>query len=121
MKGARTDLPVVLERPEATIRQAYWGEITVEAGDVREAADLAPMFTGLPGDRCQCPHWGYVLKGQLPYKFADREEVYGPGDVYYVPAGHTPVLGAGCEYVESSPSDQLAKTMEIVSRNMAAQ
>jgi hypothetical protein len=23
-----------------------------------EDADVAPLFTGLPDDRCQCPHWG---------------------------------------------------------------
>ena len=22
--------------------------------------DPAPLFQGLPGDRCQCPHWGVV-------------------------------------------------------------
>jgi hypothetical protein len=27
-------------------------------------ADLAPLFAGLPGDRCQCPHMGYVLEGK---------------------------------------------------------
>ena len=30
-------------------------------------ADLAPLFEGLPDDRCQCPHWGYVLRGKLVY------------------------------------------------------
>ena len=27
-------------------------------------ADIAPLFRGLPDDRCQCPHWGYVVKGK---------------------------------------------------------
>src|SRR5215212_4291043 len=35
-------------------------------------ADLAPFFKGLPGDRCQAAHWGYVLKGKVAYHFDDR-------------------------------------------------
>ena len=27
-------------------------------------ADLAPLFAGLPDDRCQCAHLGYVLKAR---------------------------------------------------------
>ena len=30
----------------------------------REDADATPLFKGLPDDRCQSPHWGYVIKGQ---------------------------------------------------------
>ncbi len=121
MKSSREDLPVVAEMPEGTIRQVNWGGMTVEMGDVRQTIDVAPLFKGLPDDRCQCPHWGYVLKGRMRFKFADYEEVYGTGELYYAPPGHTPVLEAGCEYVEFSPSDELSKTMEVVERNMQAQ
>ncbi len=34
---------------------------------------VAPLFQGLPDDRCQCPHWGYVIKGELRYRFASHE------------------------------------------------
>ena len=27
-------------------------------------ADLAPLFAGLPDDRCQCPHMGYVSRAR---------------------------------------------------------
>ena len=107
--------------PEATIRQVNWGGMTVEAGDLRQDMDPEPLFKGLPDDRCQCPHWGYVTKGRLRYKFADREEVYGAGEVYYVPPGHTPFLEAGCEYIEFSPTDEYNRTMEVVQRNMTSQ
>ena len=52
-------------------------------------ADLAPLFEGLPDDRCQCPHWGYVVRGKLTFTFADHEETYETGDAYYAPPGHT--------------------------------
>jgi len=81
--------------------------------------DPTPLFRGLPDDRCQCPHWGYVIKGKMTFRFVDREETYEAGDAYYAPPGHTPVMYAGAEIVEFSPADELAKTMEVVMRNMA--
>jgi hypothetical protein len=81
-------------------------------------ADLAPLFEGLPDDRCQCEHWGYVIKGRLGFRFADREETYEAGDAYYVPPGHTPILHAGTEVVEFSPTEELGRTMEAVTRNI---
>jgi hypothetical protein len=53
-------------------------------------ADLAGLFHGLPDDRSQLPRWGYVIKGRVGFRFADRDETYQAGDAYYVPPGHTP-------------------------------
>jgi hypothetical protein len=36
-----------------------------------EHADLTPLFVGLPDDKCQSPHWGYVFKGRLVCHTAD--------------------------------------------------
>jgi hypothetical protein len=82
--------------------------------------DVAAMFAGLPDDRCQCPHWGYVLKGRVIFHTAEGDEEFVAGDAYYVRTGHTPELFAGTEVVEFSPTDELAKTMEVVSRNVEA-
>jgi quercetin dioxygenase-like cupin family protein len=78
------------------------------------------MLKGLPDDRCQCPHWGYVFKGRLTWRFADREEVYEPGDAFYTPPGHTPQAAAGSEFVLFSPADELRATDEAMMRNMQA-
>ena len=120
MRGSKRDLPVAMEMPEGRIWQVEWGGTTVELGSFVAEMDPAPAFAGLPGDRCQCPHWGYVVKGRLRYRFEDREEVYEAGDAYYVPPGHLPLMEAGTEYVEFSPTDQLTRTMEVVERNLAA-
>ena len=84
-------------------------------------ADMAPMFKGLPDDRCQCPHWGYVVRGRVKYTTTDgQEETFEAGEAYYVPPGHTPSIYAGTEVVEFSPTEDLAKTMEVVEKNMEA-
>ena len=120
MRSTLNELPAVFEVPDGTVRQVDWGGLTVETGTISADMDPSPFFKGLPDDRCQCPHWGYVLKGTLRYRYADREEVYQAGDVYYAPPGHLPFLGAGTEYVEFSPADKLAATMEVVGKNFAA-
>ena len=83
-------------------------------------ADLAPLFKGLPGDECQCAHMGYVIKGRLGFRSDGVEVLFEAGDAYYVGPGHTPILYAGSEVVEFSPTEELAQTMEVVGRNMAA-
>lgn len=81
-------------------------------------ANLSPYFKGLPDDRCQCPHWGVVLKGKLVYHYADGDDVIEGGQAYYARPGHLPEIFAGTEVVEFHPTDKLAKTMEVVERNM---
>ena len=86
----------------------------------REDADATPLFKGLPDDRCQCPHWGLVLKGRLRIKYADHDEILTAGDVYYMSPGHIPVVEEDCELAEFSPAGEYQKTMEFVAANMAA-
>jgi hypothetical protein len=82
-------------------------------------ADMAPLFVGLPDDRCQCTHVGMVLKGQLTYHYADgSEDVIGAGEAYVARPGHTPELFPDTEVVEFSPSADLARTIEVVTANM---
>ena len=63
---------------------------------------------------------GYVVKGKVTFRSGDSEEIFETGDAYYVGPGHTPVLYAGTEVVEFSPTDKLAQTMEVVTKNMEA-
>lgn len=83
-------------------------------------ADLAELFRGLPDDRCQLPRWGYVVRGKVTFRFAERDETYEAGDAYYVPPGHTPVHHAGAEIVEFSPTDVLGETIPVVMENLRA-
>ena len=97
------------------------GGYTVAFETYTADADLAPFFVGLPDDRCQCAHLGYVLEGKVKFTFADgREEVYLAGDAYQAPSGHTPTLYAGTEIVEFSPTEELQRTIEVVTKNVEA-
>jgi hypothetical protein len=87
-----------------------------------EDIDATSLLRGLPDDRCQCPHWGYVIKGSMTVRFPDREEVYNAGEAFYTPPGHTPLKHqANTEVVMFSPEAELRKTGAAVQRNAKAE
>jgi hypothetical protein len=87
----------------------------------REDIDHTPLLKGLPDDRCQCPHWGYVIKGRLTYRFADREEVFEAGDASYLPPGHIPSQNEpGSEILQFSPTKELRETEAVLMKNVQA-
>jgi hypothetical protein len=96
------------------------GPYTVGFERFEEDMDAAPLFEGLPDDRCQSPHWGIVVKGAITFRYADREERVEAGEAYYAEPGHTPSVTAGTEVIEFSPTEQIEATMEVVGRNAAA-
>ena len=94
---------------------------TVNFTSFSEDVDGTPLMKGLPDDRCQCPHWGYVVSGKLIFRYADREEVFETGDAFYTPPGHVPALHeAGTEFVLFSPAQELRKTQAVMMQNMQA-
>jgi hypothetical protein len=77
------------------------------------------MVKGAPNDQCQCPHWGYVLKGRLTYRVGDQEEVYEAGDAFYLPPGHVPLGNEpGSELVQFSPTKELNEIEAVIMRNL---
>ena len=120
MRGSKEDVPATLESEEVVIQEAEWSDIHVGFETYNEEFDLAPLLRGLPDDMCQCPHYGYVLKGRMRVRYADREEVVEAGDAYYMEPGHSPIMEAETEIVEFSPKDEYQKTMEVAERNFAA-
>jgi mannose-6-phosphate isomerase-like protein (cupin superfamily) len=86
----------------------------------RGDADGTPLLKGLPGDKCISPHWGYVFKGRVTFRFDDREEVVEAGDAFYLPPGHIPIVEAGTEYVQFSPTEELNRVSETMTRNFQA-
>jgi len=116
----KEEAPIVVDEPAIEGRYVEVGPYTVGFESFRADADPAPLFRGLPDDHCQCPHWGVVRSGQLTIRYAGHEETYRAGDAYYAEPGHLPLVFAGTEVVEFSPTDRLQETMGVVGANMAA-
>lgn len=119
MRGSKHDLPVALEARWGVSRQAEWGKLSVALEAFRAQTDTSAVLRGLPGDRCPCPHWGYVIAGRMRVRYREREELIVTGEAYYLAPGHARVYEEDTELVEFSPKGQYQATFEVVMRNMA--
>jgi len=116
----KASAPIALDIPELEGRYVDLDGYTVGFETFKVDTDPAELFRGLPDDRCQCPHWGTVISGSISFRFADRTETYVAGDAYYAPPGHIPLIAAGTEVIEFSPTDELGRTMAVLEANMTA-
>jgi hypothetical protein len=116
-KLSKDSAPNVQDFGPAVDRGGDLDDTTVNFVTIRQSHSLAPLLRGLPGDSCQCPHWGYLFAGRLTVSYADREETYEAGDAFYMTPGHVPAAVAGTELIQFSPRDQLAETVAAMKTN----
>src|SRR5207244_13453137 len=104
---------------EPTVIGDYVGR-SIDAADIRIAFESMPAgfppdaspFKGLPDDRCQCDHWGYLFKGSFRVTYLDGpEEVVRAGDAYHLRPGHFVQTIEPVEMIGLSPVDEHARTM----------
>ena len=111
MRIAKEKVDVQLEIPGAVIRQrtdfgdvSGFDTISGEYFTLSAGVDTTPLFQGLEGDLCQCPHWGFVLRGQLTTTDANgARETVNANDLFYWPPGHNVKVDADAEIVMFSP------------------
>jgi hypothetical protein len=114
MRISKNDVDVKMEIPGAVIRQQTdfgdvtgYGKISGEYFTLAAGVDTTPLFQGLDGNACQCPHWGYVLSGRITTTSADgTEETVNPADLFYWPPGHNVRVDADAEIIMFSPQDE---------------
>ncbi|MDH4113804.1 MAG: hypothetical protein OEV60_14190 [Actinomycetota bacterium] len=93
---------------------------TLSFQTIEHAADFTPMYRGLPDDRCQSHHWGYVIEGRMILHRPEGDIVAEAGEAYYVGPGHTGESGLpGTRVVEFSPTAEFQQTMEAIATNLA--
>ena len=116
MKALRKDdVPVAIDNENVELRMTDVGEMTVSFIRLTKGTDLGPALAGLEGDRCPCPHWGYMLEGTLTMRTADGDQTYEAGDAFYWGPGHVPVATEDCAYVDFSPTDDFKKVIAHIS------
>ncbi len=82
--------------------------------------DFAPLLNGLKDNSCQCPHWGYVFKGEVIVDYSDGQSArIGPGETYYLRPGHSVRFETDTHCVEFSPTDDLNEVLAHVGQKMA--
>ena len=118
--AANDGLPEQEIAPGYSSRFADWGGITVAFEKAHAGQDASSMVKGLPDDRCQAPHWGYMFSGKIVVDYADRTETVEGGQAYYIEPGHKITFLEDSEALEFTPTAELEKTFEAVRRNAAA-
>lgn len=114
MKISKEDVAVKMKIPGATIRQQTdfgdatgLGKISGEYFSLSEGVDTTPLFEGLEGDLCQCPHWGFVIQGQLTTTDANGlRETVTENDLFYWPVGHNVKVDKDAEIIMFSPQSE---------------
>jgi hypothetical protein len=99
---------------------ADWGGITVAFEHAQAGQDASGMLKGLPDDRCQAPHWGYLFAGTMTADYGDHQETIEAGQAYYIAPGHRMSFQADCQALEFTPSEALEQTLAVARRNHAA-
>ena len=111
MRVAKNDVDVRLEIPGAVIRQRMdfgdlggYEKLSGECFTLAAGVDTTPLFLGLEGDLCQCPHWGFVLRGQITTTDGQgRQETVRTNDLFYWPPGHNVKVDEDAEIIMFSP------------------
>jgi hypothetical protein len=114
-------LPTRIDKGGVAFQTIDWSELNVARIRLPRGADATPLLQGLPGDMCQCPHWGYVLRGAIHVKYTDgRAETVRAGDVYYWPPGHTVSVEEEYEAVEFSPAGEMGKVLDHLASKLGS-
>lgn len=121
MKHDPSQMPVRLQSGDICIQSQDWAELNVARIRFPAGADAGPLLEGLPGNLCQCPHWGVVMKGSIQVTYADgAEEVVRAGEVYHWPPGHTVRVDEDYEAIEFSPSGPMRLIVDHLKTKLEA-
>ncbi len=114
MRITKDAVEVQMEIPGAIVRQqkgfgdaSGLGPISAECFTLAAGVDTTPLFEGLEGGLCQCPHWGFVLHGRITTTDANgMQETVNGNDLFYWPPGHNVRVDADAEIVMFSPQSE---------------
>jgi hypothetical protein len=110
----KDQVDVRMDVPGAVVRQrtgfgdtSGFATFSAEYFTLAAGLDTTPLFQGLDGNLCQCPHWGYVLRGQLTTTDArGARETVRADDLFYWPPGHNVQVDADAEIIMFSPQHE---------------
>jgi hypothetical protein len=125
MHLSKHDIPVKIEAPGATARQATGfggdpGTIGAEYFTLAAGTDLAPLLEGLHDDACHSVHWGYMIEGDVVVTYTDgTDERCVAGDVFHWPAGHSVRVDRDAEIILFSPEAEHSAVMDHILGKLA--
>lgn len=126
MRIAKEDIPVRIDVPGAKARQqndfgdvSNYGKMGAEFFSFGAGTDISDLLTGLESDKCQSPHWGYVIKGSITALYDNgEEEKCTTGDLYYWPPGHSVRAEEDTDVVMFSPQHEHGAVIEHIQKKL---
>lgn len=120
MHIAKDDVDIKMDIPGAVLRlhtdfgdASGLGKISGEYFTLAAGVDTTPLFQGLEDNLCQCPHWGFVLCGQLTTTYSDgSQETVKAHDLFYWPPGHNVKVDVDAEIIMFSPQHEHCQVIE---------
>jgi hypothetical protein len=114
MRVPKEQVDVQMEMPGVVLRQrknfgdvSGYDRISGEYFSLAAGVDTTPLFVGLDGNRCQCPHWGFVLRGEITTTDASgQQETVRANDLFHWPPGHNVRVDADAEIIMFSPEQE---------------
>lgn len=114
MHVAKEDVKVMMEIPGAVARLRTdfgsvkgYDKISGEYFSLAAGVDTTELFQGLEGNCCQCPHWGFVLRGQITTTDANgQQETVKQNDLFYWPPGHNLKVESDADFIMFSPQHE---------------
>ena len=114
MRVAKDQIEIKMQIPGVVIRQRCdfgdatgYGKISGEYFTLAAGVDTTVLFQGLSGDMCQCPHWGYVLRGRIVITDPLAvQETFSATDLFYWPPGHNVCIEDDAEIIMFSPQHE---------------
>jgi hypothetical protein len=128
MHLAKDNVDVKMQIPGAVLRQQLnfgdatgLGKISGEYFSLAAGVDTTPLFEGLHGNACQCPHWGFVLRGQVTTTDeSGGQETVKTNDLFYWPPGHNVKVDVDAELVMFSPQHEHTHVIDHMKQKVGA-
>ncbi len=120
MRVAKADVDVRMHIPGAVVRQRKefgsvkgYDTISGEYFSLSAGVDTTPLFVGLAGNECQCPHWGFVIRGELMTTNSKGEqETVATDDLFYWSPGHNVRVTADADIIMFSPQREHSQVID---------
>ena len=97
-----------------------WGGMAVDINNAPAGTDFSPLLEGLENDKCQVPHWGYVVKGSVRIIYEDdSEEIFAEGEAFFMKPGHTAVVLEDLQLVSFSPEKEMHELSDHLNMKVA--
>ena len=98
-----------------------WGGMAVDINRAPAGTDFSPLLEGLENDKCQVPHWGYIIEGAVRIIYENgEEEVFSEGEAFFMKPGHTAKVEKDLFLVSFSPEDGMHDLSDHLNEKVAA-